>query len=467
MNRAFSALLLVVVAVTAGCATGPDYRRPDLDVPGTWRTVAAGEQALADAPWTEVYHDPVLRDLIARALTNNFDVRIAVARIDEAAAAYRIQRADLLPAINGSGGYTRARVGNLPPLPGAEAEQFDLFGVLSYELDVWGRIRRLNEAARARYLASAEAAEVVRISLVAGIASTYFNLRALDRQLEIAEATLASRSNSLELTRIKFDDGNGIVSELDVAQALTQVASTRSSMASLRRQIVITENALSVLIGGYPQDLPRGLTIEEQGVPEELMAGLPSGLLLRRPDLRAAEQQLIAANADIGAARAAYFPVFSLTGALGLQSEELGDLFDTGLSRAWNIAPSIAAPIFNGGKIRAGVRVAEARQRAALATYEQAIQNAFREVNDALTGIQRIREQREADEQVVAAERRRLELGYLRYEGGVASYSDVLDAQRFLFNAELAAVQTRNDLLAAHVQLYKALGGGPVAPPAE
>ncbi|HMO05603.1 MAG TPA: efflux transporter outer membrane subunit [Kiritimatiellia bacterium] len=453
---------LLAAGLLTGCATGPDYRRPELALPETWRLEAAGTNTLADLPWASLYRDPVLSGLITEALTNNLDVRIAVARIDEAIAAYRIQRADLLPALNGSGRYTKARVGNLPPLPGAEAEQFDFFGVLSYELDVWGRIRRLNEAAKARYLATEEAAEVVRVSLVAGVASTYFQLRSLDRQVEIAEATLVSRSNSLELTRIKFDDGNGIVSELDVAQALTQVASTKSSIASLRRAVAVTENALAVLVGGAPRTMPRGWSIDAQWGPDDVPAGLPSDLLLRRPDLRAAEQQLIAANADIGAARAAYFPSISLTGALGVQSEEFDDLFDTGLSRAWNITPSITAPIFNGGKIRAGVRVAEARQRTALATYEQAIQTAFREVEDALIGIQYLREQLAADDEVVAAERHRLDLAYLRYEGGVASYSDVLDAQRFLFNAELAAVQTRNDLLNATVQLYKALGGGPV-----
>ncbi len=459
--------VLCAAGLISGCATGPDYRRPELSLPDTWRLEATGTNALADLPWTSLYRDPVLNGLITEALTNNLDLRIAVARIDEAIAAYRIQRADLLPALNGSGSYTKARVGNLPPLPGAEAEQYDLFGVLSYELDVWGRIRRLNEAAKARYLATEEAAEVVRVSLVAGVASTYFQLRSLDRQLEIAEATLVSRNDSLELTRIKFDDGNGIVSELDVAQAMTQVASTKSSIASLRRAVAVTENALAVLVGGTPRAMPRGWSIDEQWGPEEVPPGMPSDLLLRRPDLRAAEQQLIAANADIGAARAAYFPSISLTGALGLQSEEFDDLFDTGLSRAWNVAPSITAPIFNGGKIRAGVRVAEARQRAALATYEQAIQNAFREVEDALVGIQLFREQLAADDEVVAAERRRYELAFLRYEGGVASYSDVLDAQRFLFNAELTAVQTRNNLLDQTVQLYKALGGGVEAPAAE
>ncbi len=459
-------LALLTAAFLAGCATGPDYRRPDVAVPESWRTGEPATDSLASLAWADLYRDPVLNDLIATALSNSPDVRSAVARIEEAAAALRIQRAGYVPSVNGSATYATARKGNIPPLPGAEGDEYDVFGALSYEIDVWGRIRRLNEAARAQYLASEEAGHSVEIGLVAGVASAYFNLRALDRQLEIATATLASRQDMLELTRIKFDDGKGIVSELDVAQAQTQVSAAQSAIANLRRLVAVTENALSVLIGGLPRAIPRGLDVAEQWQPGDLPAGLPSDLLLRRPDLRAAEQNLVAANANIGVARAAFFPAISLTGALGLQSDELDDLFDPGLSKAWSFSPGLAAPIFNAGKIRANVRVAEAQQKTALADYEKAIQNAFREVNDALAGVQYIREQLAADEESVRAESRRLELAQLRYEGGVASYSDVLDAQRYLFNAELTAVQTRADLLNATVQLYKALGGGWQAGPA-
>ncbi len=453
-------LLPLLLLLGAGCATGPDYKRPDLATPAAWRTGEASTNNLADMGWNQLYRDEVLTNLIQTALANNKDLQVAAARVDEVLAAYRIQRAALFPALNGSADYSKARAGNLPPAPGAEAEQYNVFGLLSYEVDLWGRVRRLTESARAQALASEEGRRTVEIGLVAGVASTYFNLRALDRQLEIARDTLGSRSNALELTRIKFDDGQGIVSELDVAQAQTQVATAQSAIASLQRQIAVTENALAILLGSQPRELPRGLTLNEQWRPDEVPAGLPSELLLRRPDVRAAEQQLIAANADIGAARAAYFPTISLTAALGLQSDELGDLFDTGLAKAWSFKPSLTAPIFNGGRIRAGVRAAQARRTGALAEYEKAIQNAFREVDDALVGLARLREQLAADEAVVTAERRRLELSTLRYEGGVASYSDVLDAQRFLFSAELTAVQTRNALLNTTVQLYKALGGG-------
>ena len=451
---------LLLAAGLAGCTTGPDYHRPDLSLPDAWRFSDVSTNSLAAMPYTDLYRDPVLNQLIATALSNSPDVRSAMARIEQAAAALRIQQADYWPALNGSATYSKARKGNIPPLRGAEGEQYDVFGALSYEIDVWGRVRRLNEAARAQYLASEEAKRSIEIGLVAGVASAYFNLRALDRQLEIANSTLTSRQDMLELTKIKFDDGSGIVSELDVVQAQTQVSSTKSSIANLQRLIATTEDALNLLLGGYPGDVPRGLGLAEQWQPEDLPAGLPADLLLRRPDVRAAEQSLIAANANIGVARAAYFPAISLTGALGLQSDELSDLFDTGLSKAWSFSPNLAAPIFNGGKIRANVRVAEAQQKEALANYEKTVQTAFREVADALASVQYLRRQLAADEETLQAETKRLDLSQARYEGGVSDYSDVLDAQRYQFSAELTAVQTRNDLLNATVQLYKALGGG-------
>lgn len=459
MNARLLVVPLAVLSI-AGCATGPDYRRPDVATPAAWRTAQAETNSLADNAWANFYRDPVLVQLIQTALTNNHDIRIAAARIEEALAGYRVSRAALFPALNASGEYSKARAGNVRPLPGAEAEEYDLFGLLSYEVDIWGRVRRSKEAARAQLLASEEGRKTVQVGLVAGVASTYFNLRALDRQLEIARDTLASRSNAMELASAKFDDGEGIVSELDVAQASTQVASAQSAIANLERQIALAENSLSVLLGSNPREIPRGDTLDAQWRPDSVPAGLPSDLLLRRPDIRAAEQQLIAENANIGVARAAYFPKLSITGALGLQSRDFDDLFDSGISKAWQFNPSLVAPIFNGGKIRAGVKAAKARRDAALANYEKTIVIAFREVDDALVSIARLKEQLVADEAVVTAEQRRLEISSLRYEGGVSSYSDVLDAQRFLFSAELTAVQTRNAVLAATVQLYKALGGG-------
>ncbi len=463
MNR-LPLLIPALALLIAGCAMGPDYQRPAVNAPASWRVAAVTNESLVNVAWWDFYRDPVLTNLITAALTNNFDLRVAAARVDEALGGYRAQRSFLLPGLNGSMAWTRARVGDLPPAPGATAGQFDVFGLLSYEVDLWGRVRRLTESARAQLLASEEARRTVQISLVSAVATTYFNLRALDRQLEIARETLVARTNVLELTRIKFSEVNGlgfgIVSELDVRQAETQVHGARATIASLERAVAVTENALSYLLGDNPGDVPRGQTLAQQWQPAAIPSGLPSELLLRRPDILAAEQQLIAANADIGAARAAYFPNISLTAALGVQSVQLDDLFSTGLSRAWRFAPQIAGPIFNGGRIRAGVQVAKARQQTALATYEQAIRNAFREVDDALISITKLREQLAAEEANVVTERRRLELSQLRYDEGISSYADLLDAQRFVFSAQLTAVQTHNDLLTAVAQLYKALGGG-------
>jgi multidrug efflux system outer membrane protein len=394
------------------------------------------------------------------SLANNDDLRLAAARIEEAWGFYRSQRSALFPAIDAAGGWSRGRIGNIPPTAGITAGQFDLSGLLSYEVDIWGRLRRLTEAARAELLAAEEGRRTVMITLIASVATAYMDLLALDEQLRISQRTVASRRGSLELTREKFADGRGIVSELDVRQAETLLYGAEATLLEIERLIALRQNEISLLLGRNPGPVPRGVPLAEQTLVDAIPAGLPSDLLLRRPDLRAAEQQLIAANANIGAARAAYFPTISLTAALGLQSVELPDLFDMGPSRSWRIAPQVVAPIFNAGRIRAGVQVAEARQQAVLISYEQAIRSAFREVEDALVSVRKLGEQLEAQQRTVGAERARLELSELRYEGGVTSYTEVLDAQRFLFDAELALADVRRARLVAMVQLYRALGGG-------
>lgn len=459
MNRTLL-IALAAALLVAGCKTGPDYQRPEIAAPTGWRTTAPTTESLANQAWWEFYQDPTLTNLIATALTNNQDLRIAAARIEQAMAGYRAQRASLMPALDASGTWTRSRSG----YTGVTGDNFDVFGLLSYEVDLWGRLRRLTEAARAQMLASEEGRNTVYLGLVANVAVNYFNLRALDAQLEVARRTLITRTNSLELTRIKFAEqdgkGYGIVSELDVRQAETQVYSARSSIVQLERAVATTENALSFLLGGHPGPIPRGRPLAQQAQPARVPAGLPSDLLLRRPDIRAAEQQLIAANADIGAARAAYFPTISITAALGVQSVQLEDLFSSGASKAWSFAPQLAGPIFQGGRIRAGVQAAEARKRELLAAYEQVIQNAFREVDDALVAITTLREQITIGEANVVAERRRLELSLDRYENGLSEYLEVLDAERSLFSAELGLAQIRGEALSALAQLYKALGGG-------
>jgi multidrug efflux system outer membrane protein len=445
-----------MLGLVSGCKTGPDYERPAVATPSQWRSASPTPESLANLPWWEVFQDPVLTNLVTTALRHNQDLRIAAARVEQALGSYHMQRASLLPWVNGSADWTRGRSG----ITGRTSGQFDVFGSLSYEIDFWGRLRRLSEAARARLLATEEGRKNVYIALVAQVAATYFNLRALDEQLVIARRTSVSRANSLELTKVRYDDNNGIVSELDVRQAESQVYAAQSAIVDLERAVATTENALSFLLGGNPGPIERGRPITEQRASAAPPPGLPSDLLLRRPDILAAEQQLIAANANIGAARAAYFPTISITAALGLQSIQLQDLFSAGASKAWNFAPQIAGPIFNGGRVRAGVRVAEAQQRELLAAYEQTIQNAFREVDDALITVAKLREQIVIGEATVASEGRRLELSLDRYENGVSGYLEVLDAERALFSAQLGLAQARGDLLAAVSLAYKALGGG-------
>jgi NodT family efflux transporter outer membrane factor (OMF) lipoprotein len=458
------AVLLIVslpgLFLGSGCKMGPDYRRPEVPVPALWRQQPVMPETIADVPWWSFFQDPALTALISEALTNNSDVRIAVARIEQARGNYRIQRSFLAPTVDASAGWIRAR--GAEPIAGTAVtgNQFSLIGLLSYEVDIWGRIRRLSEAARAELFAAEEARRAVYIGLISGVASAYFDLRALDEQLLISQRTVHSREKSLELTQVRFNQGQGIVSELDIRQAETQLYTAKATQADLERQVALRENEINLLAGRNPGPVTRGGFLSQPQIRESIPAGLPSELLLRRPDILAAEQRLIAANANIGAARAAYFPSISLTAALGLQSVELRDLFDAGVSRTWRLGPQLAAPIFNAGRIAGGVQVARATREEAVVAYEQAIQNAFREVEDALVSTQKLGEQLDAQAKTVEAERVRLELSELRYESGVASYSDVLDAQRSLFSAELILAQLGSARLTSIAQLYRALGGG-------
>jgi len=460
LRYASAAFIAVALVCITGCKLGPDYQRPNVATPAQWRQQTSTPETIANIAWWNFFQDAALTNLIAQAVTNNHDVRIAVARIEQAHGNYRAQRSALFPSIDASGGWTRSRAPSPFTGDAITANQFNLLGLLSYEVDIWGRLRRLNEAARAELLAAEETRRTVYMTLISEVAATYFDLRALDEQVEISKRTLESREKSLELTRIRFSNGQGIVSELDIRQAETQFYSARATLADLERQVALRENELSLLLGRNPGAIPRGRPLSDPQLHEKIPAGLPSDLLLRRPDLLAAEQRLIAANANIGAARAAYFPTISLTAALGLQSIELRDLFDTGASGVWRFAPQVATPIFNAGRIAGGVEVARAVRAEALVNYERAIQSAFREVEDSLVSTHKLAEQLAAQEKTVAAERGRLELSTLRYEGGVSSYSDVLDAQRSLFGAELILAQLRSVRLVAIAQLYRALGGG-------
>ena len=461
-----SVIVLFVCLLLSGCKMGPDYKRPDFVAPTQWRQQPPTLQTLADVPWWGLFNDPVLTNLISEAVANNHDVRVATARIEEAMGGYHVQHSELFPDVSLNAGWVRARAFTGVGPRAVTANQYNLLGLLSYEIDFWGRLRRLSEAARANVFAAEDSQQTVYITLVANVARSYFDLLALDEQLAIAKRTVTSRLGSLELTKVKFNNGRGVVSELDVREAETQLYSAKATEADVERRRGLTENALSLLLGRNPGAIPRGPSLKEQQLTNAAPAGLPSDLLLRRPDIRSAEQLLIAANANIGAARAAYFPTISLTGVLGLQSSDLGDLFSSGTAGTWRFAPQVAAPIFNAGRIGGGVQIARSREEQALIEYQRSIQNAFREVEDALISIQKLSEQLDAQEKNVNAERARLELSELRYQGGVASYTEVLDAQRFLFSAELTLAEIRSARLSAVVDLYRALGGGwPNLPP--
>jgi outer membrane protein, multidrug efflux system len=454
--------LLVIVCWLAGCAVGPDYKRPEILTPTDWRNGPEGRDSLGDLGWWQLFKDPALHELISAAVVANRDLQVAVARVLDSRAQLGVARAAQFPQVNASGSYqyTRPFSKNSPMLQGGEIFTGDDWQAgmdLTFELDLWGRLRRGTEAARAELLASEETRRVVLMTLVADVARTHFDLLELDDELEIARRTLQTRQASLELQRRRF--GQGLSTQLDVERAEAEVAVAAGTVPDLERRIVQTENGLSVLLGRNPGPIARGTPLDGQRLSPEVPAGLPSSLLERRPDIRQAEQTLVAANARIGMAKAEYFPKISLTGILGVESVSLSDLF-TGGSRFWSIGPTMTVPLFTAGRTSNTVKGFEARQQQAATQYAQTIQQAFREVEDALVFHRKVREIRTERERRVAATRRALSLATLRYERGLATQLDVLDAQRQLFSAELDLASTTRDQLTAVVQLYKALGGG-------
>ena len=460
-------LILVVftLAALAGCAMGPNYERPDVPAPPQYRgaNALATEEPAVDLSLHDKLGDPVLTDLVETALEQNFDLRAAAERVQQARAQYRINGSALYPELNANVQHISNRtssIGQAVFVP--RGTNLDVaytqagFG-LSWELDIWGRIRRLKEAALAQYLATEEARHGVQTSLVAEVTRSYFLLRAADLELEIAQKTQEIAKDSLRLTQLRHDAG--AATGLDVSQAEQLLRTANAQAAASERAVALAENEISLLLGQSPGAIPRGKGLEELTAPAEVPAGLPSSLLERRPDIRQAEQTLIAANAQIGAARAQYFPQISLTGLLGAQSRYLSELF-TGPARHWNFTPSATLPIFNAGRIRAGVKFSEAAKREAVIEYEKAIQTAFREVSDSLIALTKTREQREEQQLLVAALEESTRLSTLRYKGGLDSYLQVLDAQRNLFQSEIALTQLRYEELNAAVQLYRALGVG-------
>jgi len=452
----------------SGCAVGPNYQRPEIKPPTQFRGVqdgnpATGSASLADTKWFDVFKDEKLTALVKTALDQNFDLRIASARVLEARAQLGISRSGQLPTLNANGQFTVSRgssVGSITFIPKGtplDVAYHQEGFTLGWELDVWGRIRRLNEAARADYLASEEGRRGVVTTLIGDVSSGYFNLREADLELTIANQTRQVATDGLRLTTLRKNGGTSTM--LDVRQAEQFLFTATSQIASAQRQIEQTENQLSLLLAQNPQSIERGKDLNDLRPPESIPAGLPADLLERRPDIRQAEQYLIAANANIGAAKAQYFPQIELTGLLGAQSRALTGLF-TGPARDWNFTPSVTLPIFNAGRIRNGVRLTEAQKQEALITYQKSIQTAFREVSDALVSYRRIAEQRAEQELLVAALRDSVRLSNLRYSGGLDSYLQVLDSERNLFQGDLALARLKRDELVSVVNLYRALGGG-------
>ncbi|HSF48749.1 MAG TPA: efflux transporter outer membrane subunit [Burkholderiales bacterium] len=440
---------------------GPDYVRPAVDTPAAFRFEEKEAKELANTPWWEQFQDPVLNELIQASIAENKDLRIAAARVEEFAGRFGTTRSQLFPQIGYEAVVSRDRASErlATRLPsGVRNPQTTLEALLtaSWEIDLWGRIRRLTEAAHADLLASEEARRGVILSLVAAVASGYVNLLDLDKQLDIAQRTVQTREEAVELFEVRYE--GGVVSELELAQVRSEYEAALAEVPRLERAIAQSENAISILLGRNPGPILRGRSVDELEVPE-IPAGLPSDLLERRPDIREAEQNLVAANAQIGAARALYFPTISLTGLLGFASEELSDLFG-GSARTWSFAGNVVGPIFTGGGIKGTVLQAEAQQRQLLAAYERAIQTGFGEVDDALIDNRKSRERLTIQGRQVSALANYAQLARMRYEGGYTSYLEVLDAERSLFNAELGYAQTQAEVFNALINIYKAIGGG-------
>jgi multidrug efflux system outer membrane protein len=451
----------IILFAFSGCAIGPDYRRPEIETPPSWRVEEKEAKDVANTAWWEQFQDPVLNDLIDTALRENYDLRVATARVEEFYGLYGATRADLFPQIgyDGSAGRVQSSEKGPIPLPPGTNSKFSTFQAefsASWEIDLWGKIRRATEAAQADLLGAEDSRRGVILSLVASVAAAYVDLRSLDQQLEIAQKTTKSREESVKLFELRFKGGN--ISEMELSQVRSEYYLSLAAIPDLEKRIRQQENFISILLGKNPGPIVRGKTIDTVSLPS-IPAGLPSDLLARRPDIQQAEQALIAANARIGVAKGQYFPSISLTGFFGSASTELSDLF-SGPAKAWSYAGSLAGPIFTAGKIKGTVKAAQAVQQQALFGYEQAVQNGFREFEDALIDQDRTRVQLDAQARQVEALATYARLARLRYENGYTSYIEVLDAERSLFNSQLTFAQTQDTLLRALVNLYKAMGGG-------
>ncbi len=473
------AVFLTLALLSAGCAVGPDYHRPAVDTPAAWRIEASDAKEAADTAWWEQFGDPVLNSLIQTARAENKDIKLAAARVEEYMGRLQSTRASLFPELDTKESFSRTRSTHstggtvaMVPVPSAvpggkpshvpavtsqnPVDSIQAGITAAWQLDLWGKLRRANESARANLLSARENRRAVILALVAAVADEYISLRDLDSRLEIANRTAKSREDAYNLFQLRYKAG--VISELELRQAESEYESAAATIPAIQKAVVRQENALSVLLGRNPEAIARGKALDELVLPE-IPAGLPSSLLAKRPDILGAEQDLVAANAQIGVSRAQYFPTVSLTGAFGRASNDLSSLF-TGPSKVWSFGVPVAAPLFTAGSIAGQVKTAKALREEALVRYQQKIQTAFREVDDALAGQKYTREQLDAQTRQTEALRNYARLARRRYENGYTSYIEVLDAERNLFNSELSLAATRGDLFQTRVDLYKAMGGG-------
>jgi multidrug efflux system outer membrane protein len=448
--------------VISGCRVGPNYHRPTVQTPASFRDLKENPQAqaqtasYADLPWWQVFQDAQLQDLIRTALKQNYDLQIATERINAARAQVAVTRSNLFPQVQGNGDFSGGKEHNFQ----TRSNFLTLTADAAFQLDFFGKLRRATEASRAQLLATEDARQTVILTLVSDVASDYFELLQLDLQLQITHETVQTQQDSVKLTNLRVE--HGVATKLDVLQAQQVLDSANAQIPDLERLIAQEENAISILLGNYPQAVPRGRTLVEQSLPPDVPPGLPSTLLERRPDIREAEQILVAANAEIGVAKAQFFPQISLTGSGGGafgRSSAFSSLMSSQLG-IWSYGAQVSQPIFTGGALSGNLKVAKSQQQQALIAYKQTIQQAFGDVSDALIGYQKLHQVRVRQEDSVADLQESVRLSNLRYKGGTTTYLEVLDGQRSLFAAELTLAQARGTECQSLVQLYRALGGG-------
>jgi len=465
-GRSSWVVAFVATAVAAGCAVGPNYRRPPVTLPDQFygEQAAAEARSLADVPWWDLFQDPVLKSLVDEALKDGFDARLAAARVEEARALYGIARSEYFPAVDYQAGWQRTRPDQFQNPSGETETKWTANVGFTWEVDLWGRIRRLNEAAKAQYLATEEARRGVLLSLLSDVSTAYFELRDLDSELEIAKRTTAAFQDTYDLFSRRLE--GGAASALETARAEASLGQVAAQIPEIERAIAARENEINVLLGRNPQPIARDGP--STPLPPEIPAGLPSQLLERRPDVRQAEQLLVSANAGVGVATAAFFPTLSLTGLFGNVSPELGDLVSKG--KTWQFGAGLLGPLFQGGALKRNRQAAKARWEEARVQYEATVTQSLAETSTALVARTKLFETERQRARTVQAYREAVRLATMRYRSGLSAYFEVLEAQQQLFPAEIGLSQTRRDQLIAVVSLYRAIGGGwqaekPAPPP--